>query len=57
MGKHTHWMPSKKYELVDALQKAYPEDKSLARKPKRQLWAIWFQLWEKQGCPRCKRAL
>lgn len=57
MSSHDHWVPSKKFQLVVSLAEVYPgEVTKLAKMPKRQLYAIWFRLWEARGCRGCKRA-
>lgn len=54
MSGHDHWVPRTKYELVEALSRMFPNDRSFARKPKKQLYAIWFRLWRGKGCPLCR---
>lgn len=55
MSTHVHWVPSTKADLVRALRKRFPEDRSFSKKPTGQLYAIWFRLWSKAGCQGCLR--
>jgi hypothetical protein len=54
MNGHNHWVPRTKYELVEALSRIYPNDRAIAKMPKRQLYAIWFRAWKGTGCQRCR---